>query len=278
MRTSVATSSDRVPGDAAVDPSNPPGPSHAPPAVGSVVWLGCKLAGIVLFALHHHRLAALVFFAPDPWMFWQMAVPWSRGFGPVITHFATTEPEVWLTIDDGPHPESTPQILDLLDRFGARATFFVVGKRVEEFPGVALEIVARGHTVANHSTTHPVRSFWAAGPGRTRVELDRCAGALARAGVRPLPYFRPPVGLKNPWLHAALAERALACVNWSSRGYDRILKLDTAVRRIARQIQPGAIVLLHDGDFRSVRVVERVLENLHTRHYTAVIPARNTLR
>ncbi len=248
------------------------------PSPGPAIWLACKFFGILAFGLHHPRLAALIFFAPDPWMFWQIAIPSSAGLGKVFTRFSTPRREVWLTIDDGPNPDSTPQILDLLDRYTARATFFVIGRNVEKFPQLAREIVDRGHSLANHTGTHPGKSFWIAGPRRNRAEIDACARAFNRAEAAALPFFRPPVGLKNVWMHRALAERGLDCVGWSARGFDRIVNLDTAIRRIAEKIKPGAIVLLHDGDGTSVRVVEGVLENLQRQSYACVIPPREALK
>ena len=116
-------------------------------------------------------------------------------WGPVIRSFETTEPEVWLTIDDGPSPAHTGAMLDLLDRFQARATFFVIGKRADEYPHLITEILARGHEIANHTYTHPSGMFWAAGPHRIATEIDLCAELLRAGPDRPAHFFRAPVGL-----------------------------------------------------------------------------------
>ena len=88
----------------------------------------------------------------------------SRMFGPVATRFVPAGDEVWLTIDDGPTPEDTPRLLDLLDAAGARATFFVRGDSAEKFPDLIRDIVGRGHGIANHTYSHPQYSFWCAPP------------------------------------------------------------------------------------------------------------------
>src|SRR5215212_9431576 len=102
-------------------------------------------------------------------------------FGPVMRSFQTTEPEVWLTIDDGPSPAHTAAMLDLLDRFEARATFFVIGMKAEQYPHLITEILTRGHEIANHTYTHPSGSFWFAGPRRIAMEIDLCAELLRAA-------------------------------------------------------------------------------------------------
>ncbi len=250
--------------------------AHARPA-GAVIWLICKVMGGLVFVAHHPWLGAAIFFAPDPWMFCQIALPSSRGFGTVVTHFQTTKREVWLTIDDGPDPKSTPQVLDALDEFGARATFFVIGKKAAAHPELLRQIVQRGHGLANHSHSHPAASFWCAGPWRSAEEIDACENVFRDAKVESLPYFRPPVGLKNAFLHVALKRRGIACVAWSARGFDRILKLNTAVARIGRRIRPGAIVLLHDGGACDAQLIRRVLQELRTREFQAVIPPPHAL-
>src|SRR5258706_10477628 len=83
-----------------------------------------------------------------------------RWFGPVVTRFRTADKAVWLTIDDGPHPDDTPALLKLLQKHNARATFFAIGRRVEKYPELARAIVREGHTLANHTQTHPALFFW----------------------------------------------------------------------------------------------------------------------
>jgi peptidoglycan-N-acetylglucosamine deacetylase len=206
--------------------------------------------------------------------------PASRLLGPVVTRFDTARDEVWLTIDDGPSPDDTESMLDLLDEHGARATFFVVGERVAEQPETIAAIVRRGHAVANHSHTHPSGSFWALGPDRIRREIDDCNAAIESATGSACTLFRAPVGMKNPFVHPILAERGMQLIGWSARGFDGVGRVAPAAvaSRIARTISPGAIILLHqgrraaDGTLVSVEVLRRVLERLRSEGYRAVIP------
>jgi peptidoglycan/xylan/chitin deacetylase (PgdA/CDA1 family) len=231
---------------------------------------------------HHPGLGALCFFGPDPWFFLQFVHPRAQELGPAATEFSTGGREVWLTIDDGPDPASTPRVLDLLAAHGARATFFVVGRQVARHPELARRIAAQGHTLGNHTQSHPAYDFWRAGPGRVGREIDGCASALSAAGVGATPYFRPPVGVRGVFLESQLASRGLTQVLWSARGFDGSGRdPEAALRRIAPQIRPGAIVLSHEGGTcpkERVDYLERLLSLLRAEGYACVLPPRDALR
>ena len=206
------------------------------------VFVACKAVWVALAYIHHLGLGLLCFFSPDPWLFLQFVHPLAQGFGPAATGFATGRNEVWLTIDDGPDPASTPRVLELLAEHGARATFFVVGRQVARHPDLARRIAAEGHTLANHTQSHPVFDFWMVCPRRAGEEIDACGRALCEAGVDAEPYFRPPVGVRSPFVEGQLALRGLAMVLWTARGFDASgRKPEDALHRIAPRIRPGAI-------------------------------------
>jgi peptidoglycan/xylan/chitin deacetylase (PgdA/CDA1 family) len=155
--------------------------------------------------------------------------------------------EVAITFDDGPDPEVTPRVLDLLDARGARASFFCVGERAAAFPRLAAEIVRRGHSVENHSHRHSTAFGWY-GPWRLRRELDAAQRALHEAaGVAPR-FFRAPFGTRSPLLDPALARLGLSLVSWTRRGYDTV-DGDAArvLRRLVSGLAAGDVLLLHDG-------------------------------
>lgn len=206
-------------------------------------------------------------------------------WGPVFTRFKTLEQEVWITIDDGPSPVHTAKLLDLLDRFEARATFFVVGANAEKYPHLITEILARGHALGNHTFLHPSTTFWCASAARIKDEIDRCAETLRTTPERPAIYFRAPAGMKNLFVHPALARRGMALIGWSVRGLDTV-KRDPArvAARIDKRVAAGAIVLLHEGhrvrrdpEFHA-RCLELTLQRLAARRYRFVIPAPEQLR
>lgn len=206
-------------------------------------------------------------------------------FGPVMQAFQTSEPVVWLTLDDGPSPAHTGAILDLLDRFQARATFFVIGRHAEKYPHLVTEILARGHQIANHTYTHPSGTFWALGPSRIGAEIDLCAELLRAAPDRPAQFFRAPAGLKNLFVHPELERRRLTLIGWTVRGLDTVRRDPAKVaNRLLRKIKPGAILVLHEGhrvesdpEFNP-RCVELTLAGLAERGYRCVIPRPEQLR
>jgi peptidoglycan-N-acetylglucosamine deacetylase len=138
--------------------------------------------------------------------------PRSQIFGPTICRTNSAR-KLALTFDDGPNPAITPKLLDLLDRYNARATFFVIGRYVRECPELVKETVARGHSVGNHTETHP-NLFWCT-LTQIRVELRLCQDAIRNVlGAAPK-WFRPPFGMRNPWVIPAARELGYRTVMWT---------------------------------------------------------------
>jgi peptidoglycan/xylan/chitin deacetylase (PgdA/CDA1 family) len=205
-------------------------------------------------------------------------MPNAQWLGPVVTHFASDANEIWLTIDDGP-TDDTPAILDLLDRCGVRATFFVKGSLAAAAPERVHTIVGRGHTVGNHSQTHPSGSFWCLPPSRLKREIDGCTTVLRDiTGTAPA-LFRAPVGMKNPFVHPLLQQRGLTLVGWTVRGFDALRDGGGEVaRRIVEWLEPGAIVVLHQGRSWSAATMQRVIEEIQQRGYRFVVPDAGRLK
>ncbi len=136
----------------------------------------------------------------------------SQIFGPTICR--TNSPrKLAITFDDGPNPAITPRLLDLLDRCQARATFFVIGRFARECPELLRETIARGHVLGNHTETHP-NLFWLT-PQQIRDELRRCNDAIINATGAPPKWFRPPFGLRNPWVAPAAQQLAQRVLMWT---------------------------------------------------------------
>jgi peptidoglycan/xylan/chitin deacetylase (PgdA/CDA1 family) len=124
------------------------------------------------------------------------AHPRSQLFGHTISH-TTSAKKLAITFDDGPNPAFTPQLLELLAKYNASATFFLVGKYVRESPELVREIAARGHLIGNHTESHPHLAF--CGREETRHELQSCSQAIAQILHEEPLWFRPPFGLRSPW-------------------------------------------------------------------------------
>jgi peptidoglycan/xylan/chitin deacetylase (PgdA/CDA1 family) len=155
--------------------------------------------------------------------------------------------EIAITIDDGPDPHVTPQVLDILERHGVVATFFCIGERAQRHPELCRDIVRRGHALENHSQRHR-HTFALSGMRSLRREIDAAQATLgALAGTRPL-FFRAPAGLRNPLLDPVLKGLDLQLAAWTRRGFDtRPVAAATVLRRLCRDLRAGDILLLHDG-------------------------------
>lgn len=177
--------------------------------------------------------------------------PRSRWLGPNWTRLpaaAIARNEIALTIDDGPDPVVTPQVLEILDRYAARATFFCIGEKAARHSDLCREIVRRGHDLENHSQHHR-HTFAFLGYAGLMRELQAGQETLsAIAGQRPL-FFRAPAGLRNPFLDPVLNRLDLRLASWSVRGFDTCIGDAERVKsRLMRGLQAGAILLLHDGN------------------------------
>ncbi|MBV9492342.1 MAG: polysaccharide deacetylase family protein [Verrucomicrobia bacterium] len=206
-------------------------------------------------------------------------LPCSQGFGPVYTHFVPQGDQVWITLDDGPDPETTPEILKVLDRHAVRVTFFLIGAKVRRHPKLAHRILLAGHQIGNHTATHPHLKFWRLGPMALRKEVAGFESACAAVGLPCPALVRAPAGMKNPFLHPCLSARGLVLVGWSARAYDtRHRNAALTVRRLSRKIRPGAILLLHDGVKDTAVALDSLLVQLRTQGYRPVVPALPQLR
>jgi peptidoglycan/xylan/chitin deacetylase (PgdA/CDA1 family) len=202
-----------------------------------------------------------------------------RWYGRVVSHFRTQKKAVWLTIDDGPHPEDTPQLLKLLKKHNAQATFFVIGRQVQKHPELAQTILCDGHTLANHSQTHPVLFFWSFLQTRLTREIDQGNQSLREATGKPSRWFRAPAGMANLFLHFLLCDRDMKLIGWSARGFDGLFHNTEAMAgRIHKSIQPGAIILLHEGrrdrQGRPTNLIlaETILSRLTAEGYAFIVP------
>lgn len=231
-----------------------------------LLWPYAPLVGIGLMVVSH----ALLFYAT--------LAPNVRWLGPVVTRFDTENDEVWLTIDDGPTADTTV-LLDRLDRRGVKATFFITGALARRHPERIREMIARGHSVANHSDTHPAGWFWCLPPARIAAEIDRCGDALAAIGGAEPRWFRAPVGMQNPFVYPHLRRRGMRLIGWTIRGFDATRdNIEAVTARIVPATGRGSIIVMHQGRGWSVRTVERVVDELQRRGFRFVIPEDGRLR
>lgn len=191
------------------------------------------------------------------------AHPRAQVFGDTLCY--TPRPkQLALTFDDGPNPALTPRLLDLLDRYHAKATFFLVGKYVRTSPALVKETAARGHLLGNHTDSHPNLFF--CGPEETRIELLRCTEAIQQAAWLEPSWFRPPFGFRSPWVGELAHRQGMRTVMWSLLPGDwrpkpadwLVARMQPIAARARQNLSPnekprhtakGDILCLHDGDY-----------------------------
>lgn len=215
------------------------------------------------FALHAGAGAGLLL-APEAWPLALGALaanhavlttagllPRSTLLGPNLTRLpaaARARREISITIDDGPNPEVTPRVLDILEAAGVRASFFCVGIEARRHPALVREIVARGHGVENHSMHH-LKRFATLGPRRMAAEVADAQACLGEIAGRTPAFFRPTAGLRSPFLDPILSRLDLKLASWTRRAYDtRRGDPDRVHGVLAARLAPGDILLLHDGN------------------------------
>jgi peptidoglycan/xylan/chitin deacetylase (PgdA/CDA1 family) len=227
----------------------------------SLLWL--TTPALQLSAAVHACGALLVVLNPGVWQWALGAVvfnhliltvgvmrPKSQLLGPNMTHLpasAAHRREVSITFDDGPDPEITPLILDLLDQFGAKASFFCIANKVSAYPELACEIIKRGHSLENHTNCHPY-AFAFFGPDSIQREINSAqASVFAVTGTTPR-FFRAPMGFRPPFLAPVVERTGLRYASWTRRGFDTFARHpEPVLRRLLHDLAAGDILLLHDG-------------------------------
>lgn len=212
---------------------------HVMAVCSLLIWPGRWPWALAVLLINHLVLMATGLWPRSHWL----GENWTQ-----LPQAAAARNEFALTIDDGPDPAVTPQVLTILDRFGASATFFCIGDKAQRHPDLCREIVRRGHAIENHSQRHR-HTFSVTGLRGMRLEIQAAQETLTSiCGQRPL-FFRAPAGLRNPFLDHALHALGLRLASWTVRGFDtRQSDAQRVASKLIRGLRPGAIVLLHDGN------------------------------
>jgi peptidoglycan-N-acetylglucosamine deacetylase len=204
-----------------------------------------------------------------------------RLLGPNLSRLpaaAAAQRQVCLTFDDGPHPEVTPRVLELLERYQAKASFFCIGERARAYPEIVREIVRRGHSVENHSDRHS-HAFAFYGISLLRREIERTQATVAAITGRAPQFFRAPAGFRSPLLGLVLPPMGLCYVSWTRRGLDTVARDPAGVLgRLTSGLAAGDVLLLHDSVPLSLTVLPALLEQLAARGLKCVsLPAACSL-
>lgn len=179
--------------------------------------------------------------------------------------------KIALTFDDGPHPEFTPKVLEILEKFNAKATFFCIGKNVKMNPEIIQLIDSYNHTVGNHSFSHSNKidfndkNGWLEEINSTDLEIQKIIDKKPK-------FFRPPFGVTTPHLAKAIKETKHKVIGWNVRSFDTVANQtpENVVERILKNVKPDSIILLHDHLPGIIPILEQLLPALQNRNFTFV--------
>ncbi len=186
-------------------------------------------------------------------------IQWNYHYPSLHSNKNSASPIVSLTFDDGPNPEFTPKVLDLLKQHNAKATFFCIGKNIEEHPEIFKKIISDGHTVGNHTYSHS-KSFGFFGSEKVVGELQETNKLVFESTGLRMNLYRPAFGVTNPSIEKAIKKLNLNSIGWNVRSLDTTPRTAKMVlHRITSKISNGDVVLLHDTSEKTILVLERLL-------------------
>ncbi len=252
------------------------------PAARVALWV--STVGALTFALRSIAMGP-----PPTWlalavMFTYLSIcglgiiyPRSEMFADVIERGEPGRSMVGLTFDDGPDPTTTPMVLRALSDRGYRATFFVIGRKAEQYPELISAIVAAGHELGVHGYAHDRLTAWRT-PLRIAEDIRKAQDVLLGLTGQRVFWYRPPVGHVSPRTAAAVRKADVELVAWSIRCLDGLKRSNPArvANCVRRKLHDGAIIMLHDaserGDFipAGVRTIDVILDVIQARGFASV--------
>jgi peptidoglycan/xylan/chitin deacetylase (PgdA/CDA1 family) len=201
----------------------------------------------------------------------------AQWYGETFTGLASGSRQIALTYDDGPNDPHTQRLLEVLAKHNVHATFFLIGRYIQQQPQIAREIVQAGHIVGNHTFTHPLLTFRS--EAEIRQELQQCRSALQDAIGQHSNLFRPPFGGRRPAVLRVARELGLEPIMWNVTGYDWNAPPAALIEgKISNQIRGGNVILLHDGGHKhlgadrsqTVIATDRLIPHYKTEGYEFV--------
>lgn len=182
---------------------------------------------------------------------YQSMAPTGQWFGRTLASGTRGSKQIALTYDDGPNDPHTLKLLEVLAKHNVQATFFMIGRYVQQRPDIARAVAQAGHVIGNHTFTHPLLAFKSA--SQTRGELVDCRKALQDAIGEHSNLFRPPFGGRRPATLRIARQLGLEPIMWNVTGYDWNAPPAAVIeKKVVRQIRGGDVILLHDGGHRAL--------------------------
>ena len=182
---------------------------------------------------------------------YQSMAPTGQWYGRTFTGIPASSKQIALTYDDGPNDPHTLRLLEVLAKHDVRATFFLIGRYVQQRPDIAREVIRSGHVVGNHTFSHPLLIFKS--DAAIREELERCRQSLLDAVGAHSNLFRPPFGGRRPGTLQIAREMGLEPIMWNVTGYDWNAPPAAVIeRKISNRVRGGDVILLHDGGHKQM--------------------------
>ena len=182
---------------------------------------------------------------------YQSMAPTGQWYGRTFTSLARGTKQLALTYDDGPNDPHTLRLLEGLAKHNVRATFFLIGRYVQQRPDIVREVVKAGHVIGNHTFTHPLLTFKTA--AEVRKELSECRSAIQDAVGEHSNLFRPPFGGRRPAVLHVARDLGLEPIMWNVTGYDWNAPPAAVIeKKVSSQMRGGDVILLHDGGHKQM--------------------------
>jgi peptidoglycan/xylan/chitin deacetylase (PgdA/CDA1 family) len=198
------------------------------------------------------------------------SMSWKFYLNPITSNKVLTDKKIALTFDDGPNPEFTLKVLQILKDYNTKATFFCIGQHIETYPEILKAIAIGGHDVGNHSFSHDLMIDFNS-TERWLQEIKQTDNNIQKITGKKTILFRPPFGVTTPKLAKALKVTEHKVIGWNIRSFDTVIKNpQNILKRITKRIHPGAIILLHDKQPNVLLVLEHLLQFLQEHEYQTV--------
>ncbi|MBA6153891.1 polysaccharide deacetylase family protein [Gelidibacter maritimus] len=198
------------------------------------------------------------------------SMSWKFYLKPITSNKVLTDKKIALTFDDGPNPEFTLKVLQILKDYNAKATFFCIGQHIETYPEILKAIVQDGHDIGNHSFSHNLMIDFNS-TERWLQEIKQTDNSIHKISGKKTTLFRPPFGVTTPKLARALKVTEHKVIGWNIRSFDTVISNPQKIlKRITKRVHPGAIILLHDKQSNVLLVLEHLLQFLQEHKYHAV--------
>ena len=181
----------------------------------------------------------------------------------------TSEKKIAITFDDGPDTEITPKVMELLDQFNVKATFFCIGKHIEENKEILKSIDQKGHLIGTHSWSHE-RWFDLYPAEKMKLEIEKTNGLIFETIGKKTKLFRPPYGVTNPSLKKAIKDFNFNTIGWSIRSFDTVNDVKQTLKRIKKKLKPGAVILFHDNREQITEILKPFLKFVQSENYKIV--------